>query len=1008
MEFDYSKLKDPAFFRQGRLDAHSDHESFACWDDLEAGENRLRLSLNGYWKFFCARTEKQVIPDFEQLEYDCGDWEDIPVPAHIQLEGHGIPQYVNIQYPWDGSEEIEPGEIPEHYNPVACYVKTFTLPETMQGMPIHVSFQGAESCIAVWLNGKYVGFAGDSFTPSEFDLTPYLVSGRNKLACRVYHWCAGSWAEDQDFFRFSGLFRDVYLYALPEKHLQDIAIRAELDDCYTDGTLTVTADIDGAGAHTVHFALFDGAKMVAQADVHGEDHLAKAVMHVESPEKWSAEHPKLYRLDITLENGQGKVCEVARQPVGFRRFEMKNGIMCLNGERIVFKGVNRHDFCAQSGRAIKPEMIRRDLLTMKRNNINALRTSHYPNHSALYQLCDELGIYLIAENNLESHGVWNEIFVNPRKKLDFALPGDREDWLAPMLDRIDSTYHRDKNHPSILIWSIGNESIGGKVPFAMSQRFRELDNTRLVHYESIFHDRRYNDTSDMESQMYTPVSGVRAFLKEHRDKPFILCEYTHSMGNSNGAMHKYTEYAYEEPLYQGGFIWDYIDQALQVKDRYGKTAYLYGGDFGDRPTDADFSCNGITFADGSEPPKMQEVKYNYQPIVAVVGKDSAQVSNRQMFTDADAYDCVATLLRNGKQVAETPVEVHAAPGETVTVALPFAEQKRPGEYAVTLSFRQKQATPWAPAGHEVAFAQGVYQVEGACAPADAAPVRVANGDFNIGVHGEHFDVLFSKALGKLVSYRVGGREMLKYAPMPNFWRAPTENDYGSMMPQRYAQWKIASMYLSYNKQSVDPTITMEADGGVTVELPYKLPTVPAAECLVKYTVHPSGKVDVAMSYDPVEGLGDMPEFGMLLTLDADYDHLRYYGMGPDENYVDRCHGARLGIWETTAQENLSRYTLPQECGNRTGVRWAEVTDFRGHGLRFTGDAMEVSVLPYTPHELENARHPNELPPVYNTVVRLSKQQMGVGGDDSWGAKTHEEYLLDVSKQVTFTFSFEGI
>ncbi len=1008
MEFDYSKLKNPAFFRQGRLDAHSDHEPFACWEDLEAGENRLRLSLNGYWKFFCARTEKQVIPGFEQPEYDCNDWEDIPVPAHIQLEGHGIPQYVNIQYPWDGSEEIEPGEIPEHYNPVACYVKTFTLPASMQGMPVHVSFQGAESCIAVWLNGKYVGFAGDSFTPSEFDLTPYLVPGRNKLACRVYHWCAGSWAEDQDFFRFSGLFRDVYLYALPEKHLRDLAIRAELDDHCEDGTLTVMADIDGAGAHTVHFALMDGAKTVVEATVHGEDHLAKAVMEVKAPEKWSAEHPKLYRLNITVENGQGKVCEVARQQVGFRRFEMKDGIMCLNGQRIVFKGVNRHDFCAQSGRAIKPEMIRRDLLTMKRNNINALRTSHYPNHSALYQLCDELGIYLIAENNLESHGVWNEILVNPRKQLDFALPGDREDWLAPMLDRIDSTYHRDKNHPSILIWSIGNESIGGKVPFAMSQRFRELDDTRLVHYESIFHDRRYNDTSDMESQMYTPVAGVRAFLQEHREKPFILCEYTHSMGNSNGAMHKYTEYAYEEPLYQGGFIWDYIDQALQAKDRYGKTAYLYGGDFGDRPTDADFSCNGITFADGSETPKMQEVKYNYQPIVATVGKDSAQVCNRQMFTDVDAYDCIATLMRNGRQAAEAPLDVHAVPGETVTVPLPFGEQKRPGEYVVTLSFRQKQATPWAPAGHEVAFAQGVYQVEGARVPQETAPVRVANGDFNIGVHGEHFDVLFSKALGKLVSYRVGGKEMLKYAPMPNFWRAPTENDYGSMMPQRYAQWKIASMYLSYNKQSVDPAITMEADGGVTVELPYKLPTVPAAECVVKYTVHPSGKVDVTMTYDPVEGLGDMPEFGMLLTMDADYDHLRYYGMGPEENYVDRCHGARLGIWETTAQENLSRYTLPQECGNRTGVRWAEVTDFRGRGLRFTGDAMEVSVLPYTPHELENARHPNELPPVYNTVVRLSKQQMGVGGDDSWGAKTHEEYLLDVSKKVTFTFGFEGI
>ncbi len=1008
MEFDDRKLSDPTYFREGRLDAHSDHESFACLEDLEAGENRLRMSLNGYWKFFCARTKEQIIPNFEQPAYDCTDWEDIPVPAHIQMEGHGIPQYVNIQYPWDGSEELEPGQVPEHYNPVACYVKHFVLPEDWNGMPVRISFQGAESCIAVWLNGHYVGFAGDTFTPSEFDLTPYLQEGRNKLACRVYHWCAGSWAEDQDFFRFSGLFRDVYLYAVPEKHIRDLTIRATLDDAYADGLLTVTADIEGAGKHTIHLTLTDGNTVAAEADAEGDQTTVKLVAAVKSPKKWSAEDPHLYQLDVTVKNADGKTCEVTRQKVGFRRFEMKNGIMCLNGQRIVFKGANRHDFCAESGRAIKPEMIRRDLLTMKRNNINAVRTSHYPNHDALYDLCDELGLYLIAENNLESHGVWNAIKVNKRRGLDYAVPGDRENWLAPMLDRIDSSYHRDKNHPSILIWSIGNESISGKIPLAMSRHFHELDDTRLVHYESVFQDRRYCEMSDMESQMYTPVEGIRAFLKEHHDKPFIMCEYTHSMGNSNGAMHKYTEYAYEEPRYQGGFIWDYIDQSIRVRDRYGKTAYLYGGDFGDRPTDADFSCNGIAFGDGSETPKMQEVKYNYQPIFAEVSKHQAVVHNRQMFTNTDAYDCEATLQRNGREIASAKVHVCVAPGESATIELPFGEQTRPGEYAVTLSFKQKQATPWAEAGYEVAFAQGVYKVAGEEKKPAAEPVRVADGDFNIGVHGEHFDVLFSKALGKMTSYRIGGKEMLKYVPMPNFWRAPTENDYGSSMPQRYAQWKIASMYLSYDKQGPDPEIVREADGGISVVLPYRLSTTPEAKCVVTYTVHPCGKVDVLLHYDPVKELGDMPEFGMMFTMDADYDQVRYYGMGPNENYVDRCHGARLGIWKTTAGENLSRYTLPQECGNRTGVRWAEVTDFRGHGLRFTSDAMELSVLPYTPHELENARHPNELPPVYNTVVRVSKQQMGVGGDDSWGARTHEEYLLDVTKPVEFRFSFEGI
>ena len=1000
MSFLYEKLKDPRFFCENRLPAHSDHESFACMEDLLTGDNRLRFSLNGLWKFFHALNEGQVIPGFEKPEYDCSGWADIPVPAHIQMEGYGVPQYANIQYPWDGHAQIEPGEIPEDFNPVACYVKTFTLPPAMEGMPIRISFQGAESCVALWLNGHYVGFAGDSFTASDFDLTPYLTPGRNKLACRVYRWCAGSWAEDQDFYRFSGLFRDVFLYAIPAAHLQDVSILGLLDDAYEHGTLQIAATLEGNGAQAIA-ELRDGDTLLAKETLID----GKLSIPVASPRKWSAEDPFLYELTLSILDAQGNLREVVRQKVGFRRFEMKNGLMCLNGKRIVFKGVNRHDFCAEFGRATTPAIIRRDLLTMKRNNINAVRTSHYPNHRALYSLCDELGFYLIAENNLEAHGIW-DLIVRGEKPLEYALPGNRPEWRAAMLDRVDSTYHLGKNHPSVLLWSCGNESIGGDVPFDMSERFRQLDNTRLVHYESIRTDRRRNDTSDVESQMYTPIWEIREYLSQHRDKPFILCEYVHAMGNSNGNMHKYTQYAYEEPLYQGGFIWDYIDQSIRTTDRYGKPAYFYGGDFGERPHDADFSCNGIVFGDGSETPKMQEIRYNYQDIHVEVEATEALIVNHSLFTNTSAYRCVATLARDGMEIQRKELDTHVAPGESQRISLPFAQQMLGGEYTITLSFRLRKEQPWAPMDHEIAFGQGIYTVAKAPVHGNHPALRVVHGMNNIGVHGEHFSVLFDTLRGRLDSYNFGGKEMLKAPPLPNFWRAPIENDYGNGMPARYAQWKLASLYAAPLREA--QAFQQEEDGSVIVTLGYTLPTTPVAQCLTRYTVHPCGQVDVHLHNDPVEGLSEMPEFGMLFTLDAQYDKLRYYGFGPEENYCDRRHGAKLGIWQKHIPDNVTPYTLPQECGNRTGVRWAEVMDFRGRGLRFTGDGMEFSALPYTPHELENARHPNELPPIYNTILRVNMMQMGVGGDNSWGARTHDEYLLDVSKPLDFHFSFQGV
>ena len=1012
MQFDYNKLRDPAFFAENRVAAHSDHISYASMDEMQAKESSLRASLNGNWKFHHALNEAQVIPGFEAADYDCSAWANMPVPAHIQMEGYGVPQYVNVQYPWDGYEAVEIGEIPERFNPVASYVKYFYLPEAMRGKRVFVSFQGAESCVAVWLNGHYVGFSSDSFTPADFELTDYLTDGENKLACRVYRFSAGSWLEDQDFFRFSGLFRDVFLYAIPAVHLRDIRVKTLLDDDYRDAVLEVRAQIEAQAGWKLALELKDGDETVAAAEKQGAEDSVEFSIPVSDPKKWSAEAPNLYELLIRASSEDGELMEVVSQKVGFRRFEIKDGVMQLNGKRIVFKGANRHDFCAETGRAVTVEKIRRDLITMKRSNINAVRTSHYPNHSALYALCNELGLYVIDENNMESHGAWDKI---PRgeKPIESALPGDRMDWLDILLDRVNSTYQRDKNHPCVLIWSCGNESFGGDVIFEMSQLFRRLDDTRLVHYEGVCWDRRRNETTDIESQMYTSLAKVRKYLAEHRERPFILCEYTHSMGNSNGAMHWYTEYAYEEPLYQGGFIWDFIDQAVRTKDRYGNVAYGYGGDFDDHPTDYNFSGNGIVFADGSPTPKLQEVKYNYQNIVAEINETTITVKNRNLFTRTSAFECVLTLARDGVTIAKATLDTDAAPLEEASYPLPFARQTRGGEYAVTASFRLREDTAWAQRGHEVAFAQGVYRIAAEPKHQPHHPLRVVYGNNNLGVQGDGFDVLFTYLNGGLASYRYGGKELLKSIPMPNFWRAPTDNDRGNFMPQRMGQWKLASLYATHRNleayfDSKGNPVTEHEDGSVSILFTYHLPTTPAARCDVEYTVHPCGQVDAKLTYDPVEGLPAMPEFGMMLKMDADYDHVKWYGLGPEENYADRHCGAKLGIWERSVQDGVARYLVPQECGNATGVRWAEVTDFRGRGLRFTGDEMEFSALPYTPHELENADHGFELPPAHYTVVRAAKMQMGVAGDDSWGALPHDEYVIDVSKRLEFQFSFKGI
>ena len=1032
MSFDYSRLKDPGFYRENRLDAHSDHIAYATAGEAELGQSSLRFSLNGVWKFFYARNEGQVIPDFESAAYDCRPWEDIAVPAHVQLEGHGVPQYANVQYPWSGREELLPGQIPEYFNPVACYVKYFTLPESMRGKRVFASFQGAESCVAVWLNGKYIGFAGDSFTPSEFELTDALAEGENKLACRVYRWCSGSWLEDQDFLRFSGIFRDVYLFAAGAAHVWDLQTVATPNDAYTSGLWQTRLLLSAPAGSRVSACLTDDWKLAQTVeaivepdtasfrDPAGKVTASKITLSGEVADAilWSAEDPYLYTLTLTVTAPDG-AREIIRERVGFRKIEIKDSVILVNGVRVVFKGTDRHDFCAETGRAVTEEKIRRDLTIMKKCNINAIRTSHYPNHSALYRLCDELGLYVIDENNMESHGMW-DMFWKGKIGPDELFPGDRMEWQGMLLDRVRSMVGRDRNHPCVIMWSCGNESLSGQVILSMSNEFRALDPTRLVHYEGDSHmtpETRLRDCTDVESTMYVPADDIRAYLKDHREKPYILCEYTHSMGNSNGGMHLYTELAYEEPLYQGGFIWDFIDQCLVARARNGKETLLYGGDWDDRPHDGIFSGDGIIFGDGKETPKLQEIKYNYQNVKVDITETNVWIHNRHMFTDLDAFDCVWTLSRDGREIRREHRPVSVAPLTSFACALP--KETLPGEYALTVSFLLKEDTPWAPAGYEIGFGQGVWTVAETeenrvtVNKAQGAPLTVADSVWSVGVRGDGFETMFDRN-GAMISYVFGGKEYLKTPIAPNFWRAPTNNDNGNRMPQRYAQWKIASMYPSpwltkATREKNDKMVpTRHEDGSVTLDFALDLPTVPATAVDLQYRVWPDARVDVTMTYDPVAELGDMPEFGFTFKMDADCNRVRFYGLGPDENYVDRREGARLGIWNYRADENVTRYLLPQECGNRTGVRWADVTDFRGKGLRVIPHGGEFSALPYTPHELENAAHDFELPPVNYTVIRASLQQMGVAGNDSWGARTLPQYLIPTDKPLTFTMTIQGI
>lgn len=1013
---------NPEIFQVNRQKAHAAFIPFQTRKDALLNNHHSSAflqALNGEWLFQWYEKPADRLIDFYDKKHTYDNWEIINVPGHWQLQGYDYPQYTNVIYPWIEHDQIEAPFAPTNYNPVGQYIKTFDVSKEQLSMPTEICFEGVESAFYVWLNGDFVGYSEDTFTPALFDLTPYLIEGKNTLAVEVYRWSDASWLEDQDFWRLSGIFRDVYILRRPNSHITDIHLRHTLDDQYHDATLTLDVELKDyyQKMQTVHIEayLFDHQERNVLDEPFGktiefQEQLEKVsiLTNVKNPKKWSAEKPYLYQLIIEVCDAKGHLLEVIKQPVGFRRFELKDGLMMLNGKRIVFKGVNRHEFQADRGRAVTEQDMIDDILLMKQFNINAVRTSHYPNHPKWYDLCDHYGLYVIDETNLETHGTWKY----GQKGLDKAIPGSRPEWKENVLDRVHSMFQRDKNHPSILIWSLGNESFGGDNFIHMADFLRQHDDSRLIHYEGTFHYRESDHCSDVESTMYISPDGIEAYAKKNQPnkKPYILCEFSHAMGNSLGNFYQYTKLFDAYPILQGGFIWDWKDQALRHETEDGIRYLAYGGDFGESPHDGNFAGNGIIFADGEISPKLPEVKKCYQNIdLEAVNLTAGQIkiTNKYLFTSLKDFTLRWYIKENGYLLSKGETVVNVDPLDSSVIQIDYllpVKRSLTDEHVLTVSFVEREQSVWAEQEHEVAFEQFVlptHMETVSVKQSETGEIIVTEEQEHILIFANERSIQVNKSTGFIEHFSYKGDDIIKRPIKPNFWRALTDNDRGNHLRDRSGIWKNTG-----NSTLIGLEVTQESNRcKINAQIIY--PGLNHTSIRLTYSIDHTGAIEINYQLLPGEGLPDLPVIGLMTILHSSYNQLNWYGKGPHETYWDRQFGAKLDRYQDQVRHRLTPYLKPQESGNLTEVRELLLHNENGAGLKIsTTQPVEVSALPYKPEQLEQAMHPYELPESDTTVLRINHKQMGIGGDDSWGQQTHPEFTLPANKTYQYQFKLE--
>jgi beta-galactosidase len=1007
-------LENPKMFNRNKEEPHA---TLLPFDNMEGvikknrEESPYYQSLNGTWKFSWTRKPADRPKEFYKPDFNVIGWHDIPVPSNWELQGYGIPIYVNSSYEW--TRDPQPPKVLHDYNPVGSYRRNFTIPDNWKDRQIFIHFGAVKSAMYVWINGEKMGYSQGSKTPAEWDITQYVKWGEeNILAVEVYRWSDGSYLECQDFWRISGIERDVYLFSTPKIHIRDFFALADLDETYINGKLKVTAEINQYDPElkTKNYFLCiklldENTKLLFEEEKPVELNNKQKTIRVfekdvKNPKKWTAETPVLYSLILQIRDNNKSIIEAIGCKIGFRKVEIKNGQLLVNNKAVLFKGVDRHEHDQYTGHVVSEESMLQDIRLFKQNNINAVRTSHYPNDPKWYELCDQYGIYVIDEANIESHGMGYG---------ERSLAKDTT-WKEAHVDRIKRMVERDKNHPSVIMWSMGNEA-GDGVNFTAGYKWiHETDKSRPVHYERAV----LGPNTDIYCPMYARIERLEEYGSEQQQKPLIMCEYAHSMGNSTGNLQDYWDVIEKYDHLQGGFIWDWVDQGLVKKNEKGEEYWAYGGDFGpeDVPSDHNFCLNGLVNPDRTAHPGLYEVKKVYQ-YIKIKPEDpkngKVRIINNFDFININNMNFNWTIMADDKIVAQGVVSnLDILPGESKVVTIPIPKEPvKPGtEYFLNLRVTTTEEKPLIPKGFMIASEQIELPFFKNLEKADLASLPSLKWEKNekrLLFTGKNIQIRFNMETGNLDSYQLNGIEIFEKGMEPNFWRAPIDNDFGFRMPNRLGVWKNASN----NRLLNDIAIKEISPNQITVFVKYELPDIDS-EYHVEYEILGNGDVTVKNTFIPgKEGLPDIPRLGMTMRIPEEFNKVKWHGRGPHENYWDRKTSAFVRVYESTVKELYYPYISPQENGNRTDTRWITLTNKEGIGILVTGmPYLSWSALPYTIEDLtqesRGSKHAYELKERDFICLNLDYKQMGVGGDNSWGARPHEKYRL---RPQEYSYSF---